>query len=87
MFARDTHKPAGSEARGEGRERGNLIETTPKPPDAQRAGGIYMSVARCRLKRLCQAPVVSCHVLLGPSVHCFVVATGAQSLPCFSYEG
>ena len=24
----------------EGRERGNLIETTPKPPDAQRAGGI-----------------------------------------------
>ena len=33
----------GSEARGEGRERGNLIdliETISKPPLAQRAGGI-----------------------------------------------
>ena len=40
MFARATSRPAGSEARGEGRERGNLIETTSKPPVAQRAGGI-----------------------------------------------
>ena len=40
VFARAISKPAGSEARGEGRERGNLIETTPKPLDAQRAGGI-----------------------------------------------
>ena len=39
MFARDGSKLAGSEARGEGRERGNLIETTPKPPVTQRAGG------------------------------------------------
>ena len=40
MFARDTSMPAGSEARGEGRERGNFIETTSKLPVAQRAGGI-----------------------------------------------
>ena len=33
-------KRIGSEARGEGRERGNLVATTPKPPVAQRAGGI-----------------------------------------------
>ena len=26
---------------GEGKERGNLTETTPKPPVAQRAGEIY----------------------------------------------
>ena len=34
MFARDTSKGTGSRARGEGRERGNLIdliETIPKP--------------------------------------------------------
>ena len=40
MYTRDRSRPAGSEARGEGRERGNLVETTSKPPDAQRAGGI-----------------------------------------------
>ena len=40
MFARDTSKRAGSEARGEGREGGYLVETIPKPPVAQRAGGI-----------------------------------------------
>ena len=28
-------------ARGEGRERGNLIETIPEPLVAQRAGGIH----------------------------------------------
>ena len=32
MYARATSRPAGSEARGEGRERGNLPETTLKPP-------------------------------------------------------
>ena len=41
MFARDTSKRAGSEARGEGRDGGNLIETIPKPLVAQRAGGMY----------------------------------------------
>ena len=34
----------GLEARGEGRERGNLIGTTSKPPVAQRAGGIYVYI-------------------------------------------
>ena len=32
MFARDGSKRAGSEARGEGRERGYLSRTTSKPP-------------------------------------------------------
>ena len=41
MCARATSRPAGSEARGEGRERGNLLDTTSEPPDAQRAGGVY----------------------------------------------
>ena len=40
VYARDTSEPARSEARGEGRERGHFIETVPKPPVAQRAGGI-----------------------------------------------
>ena len=40
MFARATSKGAGSRARGEGRERGNLPNATPKPPVAQGAGGI-----------------------------------------------
>ena len=40
MCARATSRPAGSEARGEGRERGNLTNTTSKPPVAQGAGGI-----------------------------------------------
>ena len=40
MFARDTSRVAGSEARGEGRERGNLPGSTSKPSVAQRAGGI-----------------------------------------------
>ena len=44
IYARDTSKGVGSEARGEGRERGNLIETTSKPPVAQRAGGIYIYI-------------------------------------------
>jgi hypothetical protein len=43
MFARDTSKGVGSEARGEGRERGYLSRTAAKPPVAQRAGGIYKS--------------------------------------------
>ena len=42
MCARDTSRPAGSRARGEGRERGNLPVTTAKPPVAQRAGGIVL---------------------------------------------
>ena len=40
MYARDISKGAGSEARGKGREMGNLLDTTPKPPVAQRATGI-----------------------------------------------
>ena len=44
MFARDGSKLAGSRARGEGRERCNLLVTTPKPPVAQRAGGIYILI-------------------------------------------
>ena len=44
MFAGDTSKRAGSEARGEGRERGNLLETAAKPPDTQRAGGIHIYI-------------------------------------------
>ena len=40
IYARDTSKGAGSEARGEGRERGNLPVTTTKPAVAQRAGWI-----------------------------------------------
>ena len=43
MSTRDTSKVIGPKARGEGRERGNLIdliETTVKPPLAQRVGGI-----------------------------------------------
>ena len=49
IYARDTHRPAGSEARGEGRERGNLLDTTPKPPVAQRAGGIYQNDQKSRM--------------------------------------
>ena len=58
MYTRDTSKPAGSEARGDGRERGNLIEATSKPLVAQRAGGIFFQIvggfaqtaaARCKL--------------------------------------
>ena len=45
IYALDRSRGAGSEAGGEGRERGNLIETTPKPPVAQRAGGVIDSVA------------------------------------------
>ena len=41
MYARATSKRAGSRARGEGRERGNLPVTTSKAPVAQRAGGIH----------------------------------------------
>ena len=46
MFARDGSRGAGSEARGEGRERGYLFRTTSKPHVAQRAGGINIKVAR-----------------------------------------
>jgi len=53
MFARDTSEGAGSEARGEGRERGNLIETIPEPPDAQMAGGICMCVCICVYVYMC----------------------------------
>ena len=40
MCSRATSRGAGSEARGESREKGNLIVTIPKPPVAQGAGGI-----------------------------------------------
>ena len=42
IFARDGSKPAGSEARGEGRERWdfNCFGSTFKPPVAHRIGGI-----------------------------------------------
>ena len=40
IYARATSKATGSEARGEGKESDNLIETNSKPPVAQRAGGI-----------------------------------------------
>ena len=49
-FWRNRYRPAtfpgggGSEARGEGRERGNLPVITAKPPVAQRAGGIVFQV-------------------------------------------
>ena len=46
MFARDGSRWAGSEARGEGRERGYLSRIISKPPVAQRAGGINIKVAR-----------------------------------------
>ena len=62
MYARAISKPAGSEARGEGRERGNLKVTTSQPLVGQRAGGIReygfrtsgtfvasLSGVRCRL--------------------------------------
>ena len=39
MHSRDTWRRAGSDARGEGKESGNLIENHPKPLDAQRASG------------------------------------------------
>ena len=41
-----TSKGAGSEARGEGRERGNLPVTTTKSPVAQGAGGIIGDFAQ-----------------------------------------
>ena len=44
MFACDTSKEARPEARGEGRERGNLHQTTVKPPDTQRAGGLHIDI-------------------------------------------
>ena len=40
ICARDIFRPAGSEARGDGRERGSLLIITCKAPVAQRAGGI-----------------------------------------------
>ena len=40
MFYKVRRKWIGSEARGEGRERGNLVAITPKPIVAQRVGGI-----------------------------------------------
>ena len=41
MYTRESSKRAVSRAREEGMERGNLPVSTPKPPVAQRAGGIY----------------------------------------------
>ena len=51
VYTLDTSKAARSEARGEGREKGNLIETTSKSPVAQRAGGIGIGL-RVRNDRL-----------------------------------
>ena len=42
MYTRDDCKPAGSEARGAGREEGNLMDAAPKPHVAQGAGGCYL---------------------------------------------
>ena len=42
IYTRDTSRGAGSRARGEGREKGNLPATTSKPPVAQRAGGMSL---------------------------------------------
>ena len=39
IYTRESSKVAGSEARGEGKERGNLPATTAKPPVDQRACG------------------------------------------------
>ena len=44
MFARATSRGAGSEARGEGRETGVLIELRLNHLVAQRAGGIYIYI-------------------------------------------
>ena len=44
MFARDASRGVGSEARGEGRERGFFTKATSKPPVAQRAGGILCCI-------------------------------------------
>ena len=44
MYTRDTQRGTGSRARGEGRQRGNLQVITPKPPVAQRVGGIYIYI-------------------------------------------
>ena len=45
IYARESSRPAGLETRGEGMERGNSIETTPKQLVAQRAGGIYAHIS------------------------------------------
>ena len=64
MCTRDTSRPAGSEARGEGRERGNLLVTTSKPPVAQGAGGIIDARSFCRSFMIADASsAASCHIL------------------------
>ena len=50
MFARATSKRAGSEARGEGRERGYLYRTTPKPPGSPEGWWDIYLTANYRLK-------------------------------------
>ena len=44
IYAREDTRPAVSEARGEGRERDNLLDILSKPPVARRAGGIYIYI-------------------------------------------
>ena len=51
ICTRDRSKPARSEARGKGRERGNLIEITFKPHVAQRAGDICAQRQLCEFKK------------------------------------
>ncbi len=51
IYTCDTSKGAGSEARGDGRERGHSLDTNSKPPVAQRAGGIAFS-AQAELAKL-----------------------------------
>ena len=60
MLARDGSKPAGSEARGKGRERGHFIETTPRPPVAQRAGGIVCLLQQRRSALLLMDQMRNC---------------------------
>ena len=53
MFVRVDYKLAGSEARGKSRERAMFVETTSKPLDAHRAGGVVIASGDDRLMLLC----------------------------------
>ena len=53
MFVRVDYRLAGSEARGKSRERAKFVETTSKPLDAHRAGGVVIASGDDRLMLLC----------------------------------